>query len=249
MNRKYQIILTAIFLVGAIVFFSLSDFNQTIQDHFFDVQTRKWVIDKDLQPYKFIFYDGIKKLLILFAISMLILVLFFKKNKYVQKYMRGLIVVVLSAIFVPLIVGELKKETNMPCPKDTIHYGGKYPETKVWESYPSSFTEKKIRCWPAGHASGGFALLSLLFLFKSRKIQIITFIVAMSIGWSMGIYKMLIGDHYFSHTFITMLLAWLIILIIETLASYVYFTTVDNSRKSIIKRLLNYVKSLPGMCK
>jgi len=34
------------------------------------------------------------------------------------------------------------------------------------------------------------------------------------IGWSMGTYKMLIGDHFLSHTTITMILAWLLILMI-----------------------------------
>ncbi len=43
----------------------------------------------------------------------------------------------------------------------------------------------------------------------------IVLITALIIGWSMGIYKMAIGDHFFlSHTLITMILAWLIILII-----------------------------------
>ena len=36
----------------------------------------------------------------------------------------------------------------------------------------------------------------------------------MLIGWSMGTYKMLIGDHFLSHTVITMILAWLLILVI-----------------------------------
>ena len=77
---------------------------------------------------------------------------------------------VLSAILVPVIVGGLKKTTNMPCPKNEIHYGGKIIKTKVWEQYPIDYkNSSKIACWPAGHASGGFALLSLFFLFKSKK--------------------------------------------------------------------------------
>ncbi|KAB7881964.1 PAP2 family protein, partial [Poseidonibacter ostreae] len=39
-------------------------------------------------------------------------------------------------------------------------------------------------------------------------------IFALSVGWSMGTYKMLIGDHFLSHTIITMLIAWLLVLII-----------------------------------
>ena len=37
---------------------------------------------------------------------------------------------------------------------------------------------------------------------------------ALAVGWSMGTYKMLLGDHFLSHTIITMIIAWFIILII-----------------------------------
>ena len=103
----------------------------------------------------------------------------------------------------------------MPCPKNEIHYGGTYPHTAVWESYTKPYTHlKDIKCWPAGHASGGFALMSLFFLFRRKRNKYLALSSAIVIGWSMGIYKMFIGDHFFSHTLITMFLAWLIILII-----------------------------------
>ena len=104
----------------------------------------------------------------------------------------------------------------MPCPKNEIHYGGKYIKTKIWESYPKNLQPiQKKRCWPAGHASGGFALLSLFFLFKTRRSKFIALVASISIGWCMGIYKMLIGDYFLSHTIITMILAWITILMIE----------------------------------
>ena len=130
-------------------------------------------------------------------------------------------IIVLSGIFVPVIVGGLKKVTNMPCPKNEIYYGGAYPSVKVWEPYPEKFQKcSKICCFPAGHASGGFALLSLFFLFKRRRNKIIAVGVALTVGWSMGLYKMMIGDHFLSHTVITMILAWLIIL---TLHKFIRF--------------------------
>ena len=218
MNSKRHIFLTFILLIASILFFGFSSLDKTVQDLFYNSNSQEWLLDKHLEPYKFIFYDGIKKLLILFALSILIALLFFRRKELVQHYKRGLLIVLLSAIFIPLITGALKKSTNMPCPKNEIHYGGIYPSTKVWEHYPKSFEQpSKIRCFPAGHASGGFALLSLFFLFKSRRNKIKALILALSVGWSMGMYKMMIGDHFLSHTIITMLLAWLIVLIIASL--------------------------------
>jgi len=184
-----------------------------VSDYLFDSTTHTWLLDRNLQPYKFIFYDGIKKLLIIFAVGLLVSLIFFRKNTIVKEYRKGILIVVLSAIFVPLITGGLKKFTNVPCPKNEIHYGGIYPETKLWEHYPSTFKQtKRIECWPAGHASGGFALLSLFFLFKSKKRKKMAVMGALIIGWSMGYYKMLIGDHFLSHTIVVMIMAWLIVL-------------------------------------
>jgi membrane-associated PAP2 superfamily phosphatase len=218
MNINKQIFLTFTSLVVIILFFGISDIDITIQSNFYDFNTHSWILGHEAQPYKFIFYDGLKKLLIFIAICFLISLLFVKKSKIIKEYKKGIIIVVLSAIFIPAIVGRLKKATNMPCPKNEIHYGGIYPTTKVWEHYPKTFAQPDtIRCWPAGHASGGFALLSLFFFFKTKRNRYIALITAFIVGWSMGIYKMLIGDHFFSHTLITMVLAWLIILLIKKL--------------------------------
>ena len=217
MSINKQIVLTTLLLIFTIIFFGINDIDIKVQDNFFNLSTGQWILDRNLEPYKFLFYDGIKKLLILFALLMLLILIFLRKKKVVIAYKKGLIIVILSAIFIPNIAGELKKITNMPCPKNEIHYGGVYPSTKVWEHYPKEFKQpsSSIRCFPAGHASGGFALLSLFFLFKTRRNKILAIVGALTVGWSMGLYKMLIGGHFLSHTVITMILAWLIILIVK----------------------------------
>lgn len=207
--------------MSVIVFFAFSDLDNIVQDMFFDSATKQWVLDRHLQPYRLIFYDGIKKLLILIAVSFLIALVFFRKKNIIKEYKKGILIVILSAILVPIAVGAIKKYTNMPCPKSEIKYGGLYPKTKVWEHYKKEDNIKGTnKCWPAGHASGGFALFSLFFLFKTRKNKTIAIVSALSVGWIMGMYKMLIGDHFLSHTIITMILAWLIVLVIRSLVFY-----------------------------
>ncbi len=210
-----HILMTFLVLVVSIVFFGLSEIDLVVQDMLYDFDTKQWILSRDLQPYKFLFYDGIKKLLIIVILLLIFSSFLFYKTQLVQKYKKGLLIVVLSAILVPVVVGGLKKYTNMPCPKNEMHYGGIYPKTKVWEKFPTTFhLDKKVKCWPAGHASGGFALLSLFFLFKSRNNKVLAVVFALVIGWSMGTYKMLIGDHFLSHTVLTMIIAWFVILLI-----------------------------------
>lgn len=220
-NTK-QIVITALLLLFSVLFFGFTSFDIQLQNLFYSFDTQAWILDKHAQPYAFIFYWGIKRLLILFAV--VILVLLFLTKKYpalLLPYRKGLIIVLLSAIIVPSVSVELKSLTNMPCPKDEIHYGGDYPHTAVWERYQAPYTTMKhIKCWPAGHASSGFALMSLFFLFRRRRNRYLGLAGGVALGWTLGIYKMLIGDHFFSHTLISMFLAWLLILLIVKGVSY-----------------------------
>lgn len=222
-NFNKQILITSICLIYVIILFEFTSLDVLVQNLFFDNVTSTWILDRNDMVLKFLFYDGIKKLLIIFAFSILCSLIFFRKKELIKRYKKALVIVLLSAIIIPLTVGSLKAITNTPCPKNIEYFAGEYPDIKLFTPYPKDFVQKsKMKCWPAGHASGGFALLSLLFLFKKRKNQILALAFALTVGWSMGIYKMLIGDHFLSHTIITMLLAWLIILIIYKVVNLVY---------------------------
>jgi len=218
---RKQIKITFFVLIFCIFFFGITDIDISLQDCFFNHTTNTWLVDRDLEPYKTIFYSGIKKLLIFIGFCFVIAVVFFRKIRLVKEYKKGLYIVILSAILVPLVVGGLKRYTNMPCPKNELHYGGLMVKTALWQSYKKPYKDMpKISCWPAGHASGGFALMSLFFLFKTKRNRQKGLMAGLTLGWSMGIYKMLIGDHFLSHTIITMVLAWLIILVVALLVRF-----------------------------
>jgi len=218
MEIKKQLFITSIILVVTIIVFGVTDFDLYVQDMFYNVKTKMWILEHDSQPWKFIFYDGIKRLLIIIALVFLILIIFFKKNERIKKYKNGILVIVLSSILIPLFIGGLKKSTNMPCPKNEIQYLGNMARTAVWEKYSEPYMSMKhISCWPAGHASGGFVLLSFYFFFKKKRNKLLSLFIALSVGWSMGFYKMIIGDHFFSHTLITMLISWLCILCLHSI--------------------------------
>ncbi|ADR34995.1 phosphoesterase PA-phosphatase-like protein [Sulfuricurvum kujiense DSM 16994] len=215
-----QMWMSAAALVVAVIFFGVSGTDIWVQNHFYNPVNHQWILDREDPVLNFIFYDGIKRLIIIVNVLVLIALVVWWKKPFLARYRKGLIIVLLSSIFVPIIVGSFKATTNIPCPKNLEIYGGIYPHTCVWEKYPSTFcNQKKIKCWPAGHASGGFALLSLFYLFRKRRAKIIALSGVMVVGWSMGTYKMLIGDHFLSHTVITMIMAWLIISIIVALLS------------------------------
>lgn len=215
MESTKNILIAAIVLIVAVLFFGLSPADIWVQKHFYNIETHQWILDTNNTVLKFVFYDGIKRLLIVIAVLFLFVLILGWKKQWMRAYRRGLIIVVLSSIAVPLVVGSLKAVSNMPCPKSLDIFNGTYPHTCVWEKYATKDCHlEKQKCWPAGHASGGFALLSLIFLFHSRKNKIAAGSAAIVIGGSMGSYKMLIGDHFLSHTVITMIVAWLLVLLV-----------------------------------
>ena len=230
-NNK-QIVITILLLVFVMAFFQLTDSDIYIQSFFYNFESKTWLIDKNEPILKFLFYDGLKNLLLLFGLLILLSLIFLRKKSLVQEYKKGLIIVLLSAIFVPFMIGSLKAISNTPCPCNIVYFNGTYPDIKVFDSYPKDFIQtSKAKCWPAGHASGGFALMALFFLFKTAKNQKRALIGALIIAWSMGTYKMLLGDHFLSHTIITMLLAWLIILLIVKFTQFTQKVTLEKPTK------------------
>lgn len=210
-----NIALTSIILLASVILFEYSNIDIFIQDHFYNLESKQWILDRDNRIAKLVFYDGIKIVLIMVILFMMTGLLFFRKTELIQTYRKGLLILVLSAILVPSSVASLKSITNIPCPKNIDRYGGNYPHVTLLKKYPEGFDQQQnMKCYPAAHASGGFGFLALIFLFNSRRNKFIAAFLVLSISWSMGTYKMLIGDHFLSHTVVSMILAWLEILII-----------------------------------
>ena len=230
MASTRNILLTLMVLIGTIVFFHFSGLDIWIQNHFYDRATCTWLVDRDNKLLDLLFYSGLKKLLIVIYSILLLLLIFANRLSWIRKHRKGLWILVLSAMLVPGATIFLKNTTNTPCPKNLKFYGQNYPTVDVLDTYPKSFCQHgKIKCWPAGHASFGFSLMALVFLVRSRRKKMAVFAFAMVVAWSMGTYKMLIGDHFFSHTLISMILGWLVILLIvrsvDTVSSHPRFNS------------------------
>jgi len=112
------------------------------------------------------------------------------------------------------LIFHAKHATNIYCPAQLDIYGWRYPHVKTFDPYPEGFTPlSRGLCYPAAHASAGFALMSLFFLFTRRKHKLAGLAAGFTLGWVMGGYQMLKGAHFLSHTLVTMCASWLIILL------------------------------------
>ena len=215
MNKRfYSVKSVALTLVLVVVLFEFSSIDAVLQSLLYSGDSQVWMIDRNNLLYDLIFYSGIKKIFIVFILILLFSLIFLRKFDWVRNNSKGMVIVVLSGFIVPLTVGALKDATNMPCPNQLVEYGGQYQHVGLFEKLNSEQQRPATKCYPAGHASGGFSLLALLFLVAAGRSRKITLTLVMVLAWSTAAYKMLIGDHFLSHSVVTMVLAWLIILLI-----------------------------------
>ncbi|WP_226661439.1 phosphatase PAP2 family protein [Microbulbifer aggregans] len=213
MDKKFcfrQMLLATTFLVFALVLFETSGLDLWLQKIMYQSGSGQWTLDKQNEVLRYWFYDEPKKVLGGVLMFMALALALSGQFERLKPYRRGLAIVLVSTAVTVLLVGYLKALTNVPCPKDLGFFGGDYPYITLLHRAESVGSLDRVRCFPAGHASGGFALLSLFFLFRRSRNQWLGLGIGMTVGWVLGIYKMLIGDHFLSHTVTTMLLAWLV---------------------------------------
>jgi membrane-associated PAP2 superfamily phosphatase len=207
--------ITLLLLGAVLALFELTELDLRLQDHFFNFETRRWVVDEREPVGRLIWYNGPKALVWIVALATLALAAgparWREKSGFNR---RGLWLGVLVIATVPALAGLGKKYTNTFCPSEIRRYGGDVAYAKLCEPYPAD--DRPVRrggCFPAGHASGGFALMGLLAVRSSRRWRNGIIALGLGLGWWMGGYQMLKGAHYLSHTLTTMLVAWLVVLL------------------------------------
>lgn len=185
-----------------------------MQDRFFDFAARRWIVDGSEPAGRLIFYDGPK--IAVFALAAALLALAAGPARGRERLAFGrreLCAALLTLGTVPALAGLGKSVTNTFCPSEIRRYGGDVPYVQLCSPYPAGDRPaRRGHCFPAGHASGGFALLGLAWLRSSRRWRIGGLALGLAAGWWMGAYQMLKGAHYLSHTVTTMLLAWIVAL-------------------------------------
>lgn len=211
----WQASICSVLILLASIRIEHSSLDVWISSLFFQHHT--WLIDKHAEPWSMLFYDAPKRLLIIFELYLL--AVWFGK-KYIPENLTTnssmslilpslsltqLSYLIITTLLIPTSVAALKTLTHVPCPYELQLFGGHLLYTSLSQDILMS---SDARCFPAAHASAGFALYALVFLVQTWQQRVLLSLMISALGWTMGGYKMLIGDHFFSHTLVSMLLAW-----------------------------------------
>ena len=116
------------------------------------------------------------------------------------------------------IVGLLKVLTNVDCPWDLEVFGGKYPFVHLFADRPDPL--RPGHCFPAAHASSGFALMALHFVFRERSSMLAKsgLLLGVAAGLVFGLAQQSRGAHFLSHDVWSAIITWLVALTTYTVA-------------------------------
>ncbi len=215
LRKALRIALPALLLGVLLWGFHLSDIDIALQDRIYDLGGRAWPLAKSYHALRLIFYDGPKFALVALAVGLFGALIWSFRNRSLARFRRRIAFVLVMLALVPATVALGKAVTNVSCPLALDRYGGTEPYVRLLDRAPEG--ARRGRCFPAGHASGGFALIALFFALNHRGWRIAGLASGMGMGWLMGGYQMLIGAHFLSHTVATMLLAWFLCVLIQPL--------------------------------
>lgn len=136
--------------------------------------------------------------------------------RFTAGHRRDLLFIVVSFAVITGMIHFFKSHTSIYCPVETTLYGGTM-EKKEWFENFSLFHEAGAgRCWPGGHASGGFTMVALYFVarrYRWRHAKAVLY-ASTVLGAVYGTTRVVQGWHFMSHTFWAGVIVWLSALLV-----------------------------------
>ncbi len=202
----------------AVLLENIPQADRAVQDFFFS--QGHWLITKaDHARLKDLFYTGPKVIIgiiggVCLAMALLSFLRPVPRNR-LGAWAPFFLLLGCSILCVPLVAAGFKIVTGVHGPLDLIPYGGEHPHIGFLSQVLQHGAVGTGRDFPAGHASGGFALMALWAIPARRVWRIFGLGIGLGAGWSMGLYQMARGEHFLSHTLATMFLAGCFIILLK----------------------------------
>ncbi|SEI68588.1 Membrane-associated enzyme, PAP2 (acid phosphatase) superfamily [Allopseudospirillum japonicum] len=206
----YRVLIPVFLLLGASAASTSLGIDEALAHYFFDQTTGVWPWRHAWLTSELLHQDARYFFMTVYGLLIMMAAYYYYKhpqhpNRNIMNYL--LITLVTSLVSVSL----LKKVTHLPCPWDVATFGGRWPETPAWwqmfsQQYPKGY------CFPAGHASSGWASLGLYFIapYYSKKIRWCFYLSVPFVSLILGFAQQMRGAHFLSHDLATCALCYAI---------------------------------------
>lgn len=195
-----------LFLV-LIAFIYHYDIDFLFADQLFFLEGQHWALKHDVFT-ETVLHDGgrlLSETLGVIAISGFILCLLHPR---LRRWRCATGYLVLSVLLSTVSVSVIKHSISMDCPWDLARYGGDLPFIGLFAARPAGLPD--TACFPAGHASAGYAWLALYFFFQATwpRGRWPGLATGLLMGLIFGFAQQLRGAHFLSHDLWTLMICW-----------------------------------------
>lgn len=206
-------------LIAAVALLGLeaTDIDRTVTNWFFDPAAGGFPLRNSFF-LDVILHHWPKYVVVLIALLTLAGFVLSYRIPALQPERRVLLFLFLALALAPASVSALKSVSGKYCPWDLEQYGGFAPYSRLVEPAPPSF--RPGRCFPAGYASTGFALMAFYFVGRARKQPRLAWAglaTGLITGLVLGLGRMLQGAHFLSHVLWSALVCWIVITMLYAL--------------------------------
>lgn len=190
--------------------------DQWLADRIYAAEGHAWTLQSSAFTQRWIHEGGRQaSKLAWFAVALCWLTALVQKP--LRPWRTPLAFLLLSTLLATALVGAMKRGTHMDCPWDLLRYGGQKAYYGLFARRPMGLGS--AGCFPAGHASAGYAWVALYFFFLSTRPQWRWWGlgVALGVGMVFGITQQLRGAHFLSHDAWALMVCWLVALSLHRL--------------------------------
>jgi membrane-associated PAP2 superfamily phosphatase len=204
---------TLVFAIFMVAIYSKSQWDITLTNLFFDAQQHVFPLKRHYFLSQWMHTD-LKWLMVTIALASLVLSAASYKLSKLKAHRKSLLWVFVGMVVATAAVSILKHYSQHGCPWDLAMYGGDLPLFELFATQPAGV--EAGHCLPAGHPSGGFALMAFYFAFMHSKPRFANNMLWLGLvmGLLMGMAQVMRGAHFLSHVLWSGWVVWVVLLIL-----------------------------------
>lgn len=185
---------------------TVADLDRTVADYFYLLQGHSWAW-KDTWTTEVFFHKGARTLSLILALTVLMVAIAACFNHQLALHKKPLFYLFFAVSGSSFLISFFKSSLAVSCPWEFERYGGNLVYSNVVDQL---FLGNGAGCFPAGHASAGYAWVSCYFvgLYYQSKWRKAGLVVPLLAGVLLGLVQQIRGAHFISHDVWSLAFCW-----------------------------------------
>lgn len=206
----YRVIhyLVPLLAMGMALLSQYSGLDIWLAQQFYDQQHHLWPFQEHWLTQT-VLHRGGRDVIGVFIIATFLLFLLSFIIKPWRRLRRGSGYILAASLTSLVIISQLKSHTHIYSPWNLKLFGGALPHIRLFDHVIKNLPVGYA--FPAGHAGGGYILLSLYFLLRNsaHRYRYTFLVIAVVVGMAFGVAQQIRGAHMLSHDLTTITICWM----------------------------------------